>query len=115
MGEVITKTVPLTYTVPKTTRVKIAELCPLNGKIVSVTVNWHAGCKGYVHVAFGHGDTWVYPSEVNTFIALEDATPVVPCNEPVVKNEMLWADIRNGDILNPHTITVIPTIVGVED
>lgn len=111
----ITKEVPLAFTIPALQRVKIAELCPLTGRITSVTMHFPAGCNALVHMAFGHGDRWVVPSEVNTFVSLDAATPVFPTNEPVNKNEHLWAEIRNGDALNPHSVSVIATIVGTED
>lgn len=106
-----TKDVVLAYNLPGTQRVKIAELCPLTGKIASVAMSFPDGCNGLVHVAFGHGDKWVAPAEMNTFISLNNFTPVFPTSEPVVKNEPLWAEIRNGDI-NPHLISVIATVVG---
>lgn len=112
--EEITKEVPLAYNVPGTQRIKIAELCPLTGKITSVTMHFPRNCNGLVHVAFGHGDKWVAPSVVNTFISLDDATPTFPTSEPVVKNEHLWVEIRNGDI-NPHRISVIVVLIGRVD
>lgn len=112
--EEITKEVPLSYKVPLLQRVKLAELCPLTGKIVSITMYFDDGCNGLVHVAFGHSDKWVSPSEINTFISLNNTTRVVPgLSEPVVKNEHLWAEIRNGDA-NDHFISVIATIIGRE-
>ncbi|GAJ21589.1 unnamed protein product, partial [marine sediment metagenome] len=63
---------------------------------------------------FGHGEVWVFPSEIDTFISLNDATPVFPSNEPVEKGEHLWAEIQNADGANPHSIAVIVTVVGVE-
>lgn len=112
--ENITKEVPLSYTVPGTQRVKVVELCPLTGKITSVTMHFPRNCNGLVHVAFGHSDVWVAPSEINTFISLDDSTPVFPTREPVVKNEYLWVELRNGDV-NDHNISVIVIIEGVED
>ncbi|GAI60054.1 unnamed protein product [marine sediment metagenome] len=109
--EEITKQVPLAYNVLGTERIKIAELCPLTGIMTSVTFAFPDGCDSLVHVAFGHGDKWVAPSEMNTFISLNNVSPVFPTSEPVIKNEHLWAEIRNGDIL-PHFISVIATIIG---
>jgi len=105
------KDLTLAYNIPLLQRVKVADLCPLTGKIISVTMHFPDGCNGLVHIAFGHGDKWVAPSEINTFISLNNAAPVFPASEPVVKNEHLWAEFRNGDI-NPHMISVIATIVG---
>ena len=110
----ITKEVPLSYTVPATSRMKIADLCPLTGEIISVTMSFDDGCNGLVLVAFGHSDKWVCPSQINTFIALNDSIRVSPCSEPVKKNEYLWTEIRNGDGFD-HLITVIATIRGVPE
>lgn len=112
--EEITKEIVLAYNVLATQRVKLAELCPLTGKITSVTMHFPDGCDALVHVAFGHADKWVAPSEINTFISLNDATPVFPTIEPVVRNEHLWVEIRNGSA-NPQPISVIATILGRED
>jgi len=110
----ITKQVPLAYTVPGTQMIKIAEPSPLMGRITSVTMHFPDGCNGLVHVAFGHSEVWVIPSEMNTYVSLNDATPTFPTSEPIEKNENLWAEIRNATAL-PHTISVIATIVGVEE
>lgn len=111
---VITRQVPLAYTVAPLETIKIAEPSPLSGKIESVTMHFPQNCNGLVDVAFGHGEVWVMPSELNTYIALNDACPTFPTKEPIEKNEHLWAEIRNGDGANPHSIAVIPTIIGTE-
>jgi len=112
---IVTKEVPLAYTVPPLGTITIAELSPVTGKIILVTMHFPDGCDALVEVAFGHGPTWVTPSEINTYIALNDATPVFGNrNEPIEKNEYLWARIRNGDGGFPHSISVIPTVEGVE-
>jgi len=110
----VTKQVPLAYTVPATQMIKIAEPSPLTGRITSVTMHFPDGCDGLVHVAFGHSEVWVCPSGIDTYISLNDATPTFPTNEPIEKNENLWAEIRNASGVD-HTISVIATIVGVEE
>ncbi len=110
----VTKQVPLTYTVQPLETIKIAEPSPLTGKITSVAMHFPDGCNALVHVAFGHGEVWVAPSEIDTYISLNDATPVFPTNEPIEKGEHLWAEIQNADGGNPHSISVIATLVGVE-
>ena len=110
----IAKQVPLSYTVQPLETIKIAELSPLTGRIKSVAMHFPEGCDALVHVAFGHGEVWVFPSEIDTFISLNDATPVFPSNEPVEKGEHLWAEIQNADGGHPHSIAVIVTVVGVE-
>lgn len=111
---VITKEVPLAYTLQPLQTIKIAEYSPLQGKIVSITRHWPEGCDALLDMAFGHGEVWVTPSEPNTYIALNNATPTIGCDEPIEKNEMLWARFMNGDDTNPHSVSVIATIVGTE-
>lgn len=111
----ITKQVPLAYTVAPLETIKIAEPSPLTGRIKSVTMHFPEGCKALVDVAFGHSEVWVCPSELNTYIALNDTCPTFPTDEPIVKNEQLWAEFRNGDGAEPHSMAVIATIVGTEE
>lgn len=109
----ITKQVKLAFNVPALETVKIAEPCPLTGRIISITLHYPDGCDALVDVAFGHDDVWVAPSEPDTYIALNDATPTfINISEPVVERASLWVEIRNGDGDNAHAITVLATIVG---
>jgi len=110
----VTREVPLKATVAALEGTKIQKPSPLTGRITQVVRHWPEGCSAYVDVAFGHGDVWVLPSEADTFVALDDATPVIAVSEPVTKGEMLWMVIRNGDSANPHTISVTATIIGAE-
>ena len=115
MAREITREVPLRATVAPSTGTRIELPAPIAGRITQVIRHWPLGCSALVDVAFGHGDTWVLPSEVDTFVALDDATPIIAVSEPVTKGEMLWMIVRNGDAGNPHTITVTATIVGGEE
>lgn len=110
---VATREVPLRATVAKSTGTRIKKPSPLTGRITQIIRHWPPGTQAYVDVAVGHKDTWVLPSETDTFVALDSATPVVTVSEPVGKGEMLWAVINNTDSLNPHTITVTFIIEGV--
>lgn len=110
----ITKQVPLAYTVQPLETIKLAELSPLTGRITSITMAFPEGCDSLVDMAFGHSEVWVAPSGLDTFIALNNATPTFVTSEPIEKNEYLWAEIRNGDGVNPHSMIVIATIVGRE-
>lgn len=112
-GKVITRQVPLAYNVQPLETIKLAEPSPLRGKITSVTFHFPDGCDSLVNIAFGHGEDWVCPSERNTYISLNNATPTFPTDEPIEKGEQLWMVIRNTDGTNPHIVSVIPTIVGV--
>lgn len=108
----VTREVALQATVAALQGTKIEKPSPLTGRIIQVVRHWPLGCSALVEVAFGHNDTWVLPSETDTFVALDDATPVIAVSEPVTKGEMLWIIVRNGDSANPHTVTCTATIIG---
>jgi len=94
--------------------IEVEARCPLEGEITSVTIHWPEGCDALVDIAVGHDGTFLCPNEPDTFLALNNATPTFPMKEPVVWDERLWAIIQNTDDSNPHTVSIIITIVGVE-
>jgi len=94
---------------------RLMKPCPLTGRIVQIIPHWPDGCNALVDMAVGHGDQiWIYPNETDTFVALNDATPVLLVSEAVRKSEQLWMIGRNGDAVNPHAISCTFVIVGVE-
>ena len=109
-----TREVPLRATVPLSSGVRIWKPSPLTGRIKQIIRHWPAGTNALVDLAVGRKDVWIMPNEVDTFVALDDATPVVTVDEPIAKGEELWAVINNHDGGNPHTITVTFVIEGVE-
>ena len=91
-------------------------LAPLTGNIsvrnspwdaicTTIAIYYPAGCNGAVDVAVGHGDKKFCPEE--GYIALNDTTLVLPVHEIVAMNEQLWFEVRNGDPVNAHTISVV--------
>jgi len=110
----VTKQVSLRATVPQMQGARVREVSPLTGTIVQIVPHWPPGCTALVDIAFGHKDTWVMPALVDTFLALDDATPVFTANELIEKGEELWMIVRNGDGINPHTVSVAVTIIGAE-
>lgn len=112
--ETITREVRLAFTVVHETGIRVWEQSPLTGRITQITRHWPDGADALVDVAFGHGDVWVMPKNVDTFVALNDATPVINVHEPVHKGEELWMILRNRDLVNDHSITIVVTIEGVE-
>jgi len=94
------------------------------GKVYNLTVPRHNSyvvngiavhnCNALVDVAVGHKDTWIYPHLVDTFVALNDATPVLTVDEPITKGEEIWMIVRNADGREQHAITVTATVIGVE-
>ncbi|MBA7611169.1 hypothetical protein ES703_18388 [subsurface metagenome] len=110
---VVTREVVLRETVQPLKGTKAAKPSPLTGRITQLVLHFPDGCNALVDVAIGHKDTWVCPNEIDTFIALNDATPVLTINEPIEKAEEMWMIIRNADGGNAHAISVTFTIVGV--
>lgn len=110
---VVTREINLRVTVQPLTGTRVTKPSPLTGKIVQLIPHWPDGCDALVDVAVGHKDTWVLPSEVDTFIALNDATPVLTVDEPVEKGEEVWMILRNTDGVNAHSISCTITIIGV--
>ena len=110
---VITRDVNLRQTVQPLTGIKVSKPSPLTGRIVQLIPHWPDGCNSLVDVAVGHKDSWIYPHETDTFIALNDATPVLTIDEPIEKGEEIWMIVRNTDGVNPHAISVTATVLGV--
>ena len=110
---VVTREVNLRVSVQPLTGTRVDKPSPLTGKIVQLILHWPDGCDALVDVAIGHKDTWVLPNEIDTYIALNDATPVLTVDEPIEKGEEIWMILRNTDGANVHAISCTVTIVGV--
>ncbi len=111
---VVTRDVNLRVSLEPNTGTRVAKPSPLTGRIVQLIPHWPEGCDSLVGVAVGHKDTWIYPHLVDTFVALNDATPVLTVDEPITKGEQIWMIGRNGDGGFPHSISCTFTIIGVE-
>jgi hypothetical protein len=110
----VTRQPPLSVVVDPLQKVRLEEPCLLTGKITSVTMHFPDGCNGLVHIAFGHNNTWLFPSLPETYISLDGATPTFPCDEKVGVGDYVWAIIVNGDGVNAHAVSVLPTLQGEE-
>lgn len=108
----ITRDVNLRVTLLSLQGQRIVRPSPLTGRIVQLIPHFPKGCRALVDMAIGHKDTWVLPHQVDTFIALNDATPVLTVDEPIEKGEEIWMIGRNGDGVNPHAISCAVTIIG---
>jgi len=106
LGE--TTQVRIQETVLSLTGDKFTEECPFDAIITSICFHFPPGCNALVDVAVGHSEKQCFPRK--GYIALDAATPVFITNEIVNKDELLWAEIRNADDTNDHTITVIFTL-----
>jgi len=111
---VVTRDVNLRVLLEPNTGTRVSRPSPLTGRIVQLIPHWPEGCNALVDLAVGHKDTWIYPHLVDTFIALNDATPVLTVDEPITKGEEIWAIVRNADGRETHAITVTATVIGVE-
>jgi len=92
---------------------RCSDPSPLTGRIVQLIPSFEDGCDKLVDLAFGHGDTWVLPGKPETFIALNDVSPVLRVDEPVTRGEELWMIVKNGDGGNKHDMSIEIVIVGV--
>lgn len=110
---VVTREVNLRVSVQPLTGTRVTKPSPLTGKIVQLILHWPDGCDALVDVAIGHKDTWVLPNETDTYIALNDATPVLTVDESIEKGEEIWMILRNTDGGNAHAISCTVTIIGV--
>lgn len=111
---VATRDVNLRVTLQPNQGQRINQASPLTGRIVQLIPHFPDGCNALVDMAVGHKDTWILPNRIDTFLALNDATPVLTVDEPIEKSEEIWMIGRNGDGLNQHAISCTVTIIGVE-
>jgi len=106
-----TRQINFRETVQPLTGIEVDKVCPLDGKIKSITMSFPPGCNNLVDVAFGHSGQKVCPSTED--IALDSANPTFTgIDEPVKRDERLWVEILNGDDTYPHTISVLIIITG---
>jgi len=110
----ITRDVNLRVTLLPNQGQRITQPSPLTGRMVQLIPHFPDGCDALVDMAIGHKDTWIYPHRVDTYVALNDATPVLTVDEPIAKGEEVWMIGRNGDGVNQHAISCAITIIGVE-
>lgn len=89
-------------------QVTLMEYAPFKGFIKEVTPHWPLNCNALVDIRVGHGVTQFCPRE--GFLALNDATPSYPFNEPVDNHEEIWVEMINTDGGFTHNITVTVTI-----
>lgn len=86
----------------------------VTGKIRQVTRHWPEGCNALVDIAFGVEDRPILPTTRDTYVALNDATPTVPVDIEVQRDDTLWVEFRNRDSVNSHTPAVIVNLYGFE-
>jgi len=102
--------IPFAYNLAALQGVTLTEYAPFSGYIKAIMIHWPPGTNALVDVAVGHGLTHLCPRE--GYLALDDATPILYFNEFVEDNEEIWVEMRNGDAVNPHTITCTISIEG---
>ncbi|MHA1812875.1 MAG: hypothetical protein ACTSYX_05500 [Candidatus Thorarchaeota archaeon] len=100
--------IPFAYDVPALGGVTLVETPPFSGYIRYVTIHWPDGCNALVDVRIGHGSRQFCPND--GYLALNDATPTYQFNEYVAQDEEIWVEIRNGDAVNSHAVSVTLTI-----
>jgi len=91
--------------------VLLTEVAPFSGYIKQVTPHFPEGCNALCDVRVGHGNKQFCPKE--GFLALNDVTPTYPFNEEVSGgNEEIWVEMKNGDGVESHNITVTVILEG---
>jgi len=105
-----TRQVVFNRMVPPMTGVVLQAACPLNGKITEICYHFAPGANQLVQVALRYGTTQISP--LIGFISLDNATPVFYIDQPCSGKEYFFLTIQNTDILNPHTISCVITVIG---
>jgi len=111
---VVTRDVNLRVVLKPNTGTRVSKPSPLTGRIVQLIPHWPDGANALVDMAIGHKDTWIYPHLVDTFVALNDATPVLTVDEPITKGQQIWMIVRNADGREQHAVSCTATIIGAE-
>lgn len=83
---------------------------PLTGQLTEIKLYFPDGCNEFVLVRAGMRQEQLVP--VVGFIAMNDKAPTFPVRREIVYGERLWAEVQNGDALNPHTPTIVFTVRG---
>jgi len=105
MGEKPQKQIVFKHTLEPTQGLTEHKHIPMLKTVKTVTIHWPPGCNALVEVAVGYSqDKRLLPEE--GYLALDNATPTWNVNK-VTESDTLWVEIRNGDSVNPHTISVI--------
>lgn len=105
-----TEEIVFKYAAPALESTHLSEKSPFNGYISQVLRHYPDGCDALVDVAVGFGSAQFLPR--SGYVALDDVTTTTAgLNIPIVKDDLVWVDIINKDLLNPHTITVTVTLV----
>lgn len=90
--------------------VRLEDLIPLDGNIISVGFHWPRGCNALVDIAVGHGYKQFMP--ISGFLALNNASPVYPTQEKVKREETAWCIMNNYDGSEHHHVAATVTIAG---
>lgn len=102
------------HTVPAQGYAFLEARSPVTGNISHILFHFPEGCEGLVFVRVHINKEAVWPIS-NEWIALDDATPLYQFPAPyqiIKKQDYLGVEIQNLDKANPHTITVLFTLIG---
>lgn len=105
-----TQQIAFEYTLAPNQGVRLEDLIPLDGAIISVGFHWPRGCNALVEIAVGHGYKQFMP--ISGFLALNDASPVYPTHENVKREETAWCVMDNHDGSEKHHVSATVTIAG---
>ena len=105
-----TQQIAFEYTLEPNQGVRLEDLIPLDGSIISVGFHWPRGCNALVDIAVGHGHKQFMP--ISGFLALNDTSPVYPTQENVKREETAWCIMNNHDGTERHHVSTTVTIAG---
>lgn len=105
-----TQQIAFEYTLVPNQGVRLEDLIPLDGTIISVGFHWPRGCNALVEITVGHGYKQFMP--ISGFLALNDASPVYPTHENVKREETAWCIMNNHDGSEQHHVSATVTIAG---
>jgi hypothetical protein len=98
------------------TGMRLSKPSPLAGHIKQIIRHWPDGTNGLADIAVGHKtlsqDIWLLPSEVDIYVSLNDATPVVNVEEEISLGGEPWVIFRNADAVNNHYLAVTFVLEG---
>ncbi|MDO9580389.1 MAG: hypothetical protein Q7J06_07455 [Bacteroidales bacterium] len=78
---------------------------PMLKTVKTITIHWPDGCNSLVEVAVGYSQDKRLLPEIG-YLALNDATPTWPVLKDT-ESDTLWVELRNGDSVNQHVVSVI--------
>lgn len=105
------KLIPFFYNLAPLEGVTLEEVAPFDGFIKQVIIHWPDGCNALVEVKVTY-DSLPQFCPSTDYLALNNATPTFSFNVEVQADFSIIVEMRNGDAVNSHAITVTVSVEG---